>query len=158
MSYSEADKAMWTVSPTAIAKCNPDTGEQLASYTIPFKPIWTLTHIFPLPQGGALCFEFPHSDYYDSSHRLYLVDSDCQKVVCTDLGSESLLYAVAVQEDIIWLKCGLFDHSPTKETERRKGPVVLGFDMQLNFLPEKKLAVEAFPEPRDSSRVGVFPR
>ncbi|MFM7927840.1 MAG: hypothetical protein ACKO9Q_09030 [Pirellula sp.] len=158
MSYSEADKAMWTVSPTAIAKCNPDTGEQLASYTIPFKPIWMLTDVFPLPQGGALCFEFPHSDSHDSSHRLYLVDSDCRKVVCTDLGEWSYPVAVAVQEDIIWLKCSLFDHSPTKETERRKGPAVLGFDMQLNYLPEKKLAVEAFPEPRDSSRVGVFPR
>ncbi|MFM7975034.1 MAG: hypothetical protein ACKO8U_08195 [Pirellula sp.] len=78
-------------------------------------------------------------------------------MVCTDLGEWSYPVAVAVQEDIIWLKCR-FDHSPTKETERRKGPAVLGFDMQLNYLPEKKLAVEAFPEPRDSSRVGGFAR
>ena len=158
MSYSEADKAMWTVSPTAIAKCNPDTGEQLASYTIPFKKIWTLTDIFPLPQGGALCFEHPHSDAYDSSNRLYLVDSDCQKVVCTDLGSKSLLYAVAVQEDIIWLKGRFYNSSLTKESNEPRAAVVLGFDMQLNYLPEKKLAVEDFPKPRDSSRVGVFPR
>lgn len=158
MSYSEADKAMWTVSPTAIAKCNPDTGEQLASYTIPFKRIWTLTDVFPLPQGGALCFEHPHSDAYDSSNRLYLVDSDCQKVGCTDLGERSFLDEVAVQEGIIWLKGSFYDSSSTKEPKRRRGPVVLGFDMQLNYLPDKKLAVEAFPEPRDSSRVGVFPR
>lgn len=158
MSYSEADKAMWTVSPTAIAKCNPDTGEQLASYTIPFKRIWTLTDVFPLPQGGALCFEHPHSDAYDSSNRLYLVDSDCQKVGCTDLGERSFLDEVAVQEGIIWLKGSFYDSSSTKEPKRRRGPVVLGFDMQLNYLPDKKLAVEDFPKPRDSSRVGVFPR
>ena len=157
MSYSEADKAMWTVSPTAIAKCNPDTGEQLASYTIPFKRIWTLTDVFPLPQGGALCFEHPHSDAYDSSNRLYLVDSDCQKVGCTDLGERSFLDEVAVQEGIIWLKGSFYDSSSTKEPKRRRGPVVLGFDMQLNYLPDKKLAVEDFPNPRDSSRVGVFP-
>ncbi|MFM7517712.1 MAG: hypothetical protein ACKO3V_12275, partial [Pirellula sp.] len=125
---------------------------------IPFKKIWTLTDIFPLPQGGALCFEQPHSDCHDSSHRLYLVDSDCRKVVCTDLGEWSDPVAVAVQEDIIWLKRRVFRYSYTIETERRKRPAVLGFDMQLNYLPEKKLAVEAFPEPRDSSRVGIFPR
>ena len=158
MSYSEADKAMWTVSPTAIAKCNPDTGEQLASYTIPFKKIWTLTDIFPLPQGGALCFEHPHSDAYDSSNRLYLVDRDCKKVVCTDFGAKSLLYAVAVQEDIIWLKGRFYNSSLTKESNEPRAAVVLGFDMQLNYLPEKKLTVEDFPKPRDSSRVGVFPR
>ncbi|MFN7796250.1 MAG: M56 family metallopeptidase [Planctomycetota bacterium] len=158
MSYSEADKAMWTVSPTAIAKCDPDTGEQLASYTIPFKKIWTLTDIFPLPQGGALCFEHPHSDAHDSSNRLYLVDRDCQKVVCTDLGSKSLLYSVAVQEDIIWLKGRFYNSSLTKESNEPRAVVVLGFDMQLNYLPDKKLAVEDFPKPRDSSRVGVFPR
>jgi len=157
MSYSEADKAMWTVSPTAIAKCDPDTGEQLASYTIPFKKIWTLTDIFPLPQGGALCFERPHSDCHDSSNRLYLVDRDCQKVVCTDLGSKSLLYAVAVQEDIIWLKGRFYNSSLTKESNEPRAAVVLGFDMQLNYLPEKKLAEDDFPKPRDSSRVGLFP-
>jgi len=157
MSYSEADKAMWTVSPTAIAKCDPDTGEQLASYTIPFKKIWTLTDIFPLPQGGALCFEHPHSDAQDSSNRLYLVDSDCQKVVCTDLGSKSTLYAVAVQEDIIWLKGRFYNSSLTKESNEPRAAVVLGFDMQLNYLPEKKLAEDDFPKPRDSSRVGLFP-
>jgi hypothetical protein len=157
MSYSEADKAMWTVSPTAIAKCDPDTGEQLASYTIPFKKIWTLTDIFPLPQGGALCFEHPHSDAQDSSNRLYLVDSDCQKVVCTDLGSKSTLYAVAVQEDIIWLKGRFYNSSLTKESDEPRAAVVLGFDMQLNYLPEKKLAEDDFPKPRDSSRVGLFP-
>ncbi|MCE2812671.1 MAG: M56 family metallopeptidase [Planctomycetaceae bacterium] len=113
MSYSEADKAMWTVSPTAIAKCNPD---------------------------------------------LYLVDRDCQKVVCTDLGSKSLLYSVAVQEDIIWLKGRFYNSSLTKESNEPRAVVVLGFDMQLNYLPDKKLAVEDFPKPRDSSRVGVFPR
>jgi beta-lactamase regulating signal transducer with metallopeptidase domain len=157
MSYSEADKAMWTVSPTAIAKCDPDTGEQLASYTIPFKKIWTLTDIFPLPQGGALCFEHPHSDAQDSSNRLYLVDSDCQKVVCTDLGSKSTLYAVAVQEDIIWLKGRFYNSSLTKESNEPRAAVVLGFDRQLNYLPEKKLAEDDFPKPRDSSRVGLFP-
>lgn len=157
MSYSEADKAMWTVSPTAIAKCDPDTGEQLASYTIPFKKIWTLTDIFPLPQGGALCFEHPHSDAQDSSNRLYLVDSDCQKVVCTDLGSKSTLYAVAVQEDIIWLKGRFYNSSLTKESDEPRAAVVLGFDRQLNYLPEKKLAEDDFPKPRDSSRVGLFP-
>jgi|GEM_PF-1034697 len=157
MSYSEADKAMWTVSPTAIAKCDPDTGEQLASYTIPFKKIWTLTDIFPLPQGGALCFEHPHSDCHDSSNRLYLVDSDCQKVVCTDLGSKSTLYAVAVQEDIIWLKGRFYNSSLTKESDEPRAAVVLGFDMQLNYLPEKKLAEDDFPKPRDLSRVGLFP-
>ena len=157
MSYSEADKAVWTVSPTAIAKCDPDTGEQLASYTIPFKKIWTLTDIFPLPQGGALCFEHPHSDAQDSSNRLYLVDSDCQKVVCTDLGSKSTLYAVAVQEDIIWLKGRFYNSSLTKESDEPRAAVVLGFDMQLNYLPEKKLAEDDFPKPRDSSRVGLFP-
>ena len=157
MSYSEADKAMWTVSPTAIAKCDPDTGEQLASYTIPFKKIWTLTDIFPLPQGGALCFERPHSDCHDSSNRLYLVDRDCQKVVCTDLGSKILLYAVAVQEDIIWLKGRFYNSSLTKESNEPRAAVVLGFDMQLNYLPEKKLAEDDFPKPRDLSRVGLFP-
>jgi beta-lactamase regulating signal transducer with metallopeptidase domain len=157
MSYSEADKATWTVSPTAIAKCDPDTGEQLASYTIPFKKIWTLTDIFPLPQGGALCFERPHSDCHDSSNRLYLVDRDCQKVVCTDLGSESLLYAVAVQEDMIWLKGRFYNSSLTKESNEPRAAVVLGFDMQLNYLPEKKLAEDDFPKPRDLSRVGLFP-
>jgi beta-lactamase regulating signal transducer with metallopeptidase domain len=157
MSYSEADKAMWTVSPTAIAKCDPDTGEQLASYTIPFKKIWTLTDIFPLPQGGALCFENPHSGAYDSSNRLYLVDRDCQKVVCTDLGPKSLLYAVAVQKDIIWLKGRFYNSSLTKESNDPRAAVVLGFDMQLNYLPEKKLAEDDFPKPRDSSRVGLFP-
>jgi beta-lactamase regulating signal transducer with metallopeptidase domain len=157
MSYSEADKAVWTVSPTAIAKCDPDTGEQLASYTIPFKKIWTLTDIFPLPQGGALCFENPHSGAYDSSNRLYLVDRDCQKVVCTDLGPKSLLYAVAVQEDIIWLKGRFYNSSLTKESNEPRAAVVLGFDMQLNYLPEKKLAEDDFPKPRDSSRVGLFP-
>ena len=157
MSYSEADKAVWTVSPTAIAKCDPDTGEQLASYTIPFKKIWTLTDIFPLPQGGALCFEKTHSGAYDSSNRLYLVDRDCQKVVCTDLGPKSLLYAVAVQEDIIWLKGRFYNSSLTKESNEPRAAVVLGFDMQLNYLPEKKLAEDDFPKPRDSSRVGLFP-
>jgi len=157
MSYSEADKAVWTVSPTAIAKCDPDTGEQLASYTIPFKKIWTLTDIFPLPQGGALCFEKTHSGAYDSSNRLYLVDRDCQKVVCTDLGSKILLYAVAVQEDIIWLKGRFYNSSLTKESNEPRAAVVLGFDRQLNYLPEKKLAEDDFPKPRDSSRVGLFP-
>jgi beta-lactamase regulating signal transducer with metallopeptidase domain len=157
MSYSEADKAVWTVSPTAIAKCDPDTGEQLASYTIPFKKIWTLTDIFPLPQGGALCFEKTHSGAYDSSNRLYLVDRDCQKVVCTDLGPKSLLYAVAVQEDIIWLKGRFYNSSLTKESNEPRAAVVLGFDRQLNYLPEKKLAEDDFPKPRDSSRVGLFP-
>ena len=157
MSYSEADKAVWTVSPTAIAKCDPDTGEQLASYTIPFKKIWTLTDIFPLPQGGALCFEKTHSGAYDSSNRLYLVDRDCQKVVCTDLGPKSLLYAVAVQEDIIWLKGRFYNSSLTKESNEPRAAVVLGFDRQLNYLPEKKLAEDDFPKPRDLSRVGLFP-
>jgi hypothetical protein len=157
MSYSEADKAMWTVSPTTVAKCDPDTGEQLASYTIPFKPIWTLTDVFPMPRGGVLCFERPHSDCHDSSNRLYRFDSDCQKVVCTDLGEKSYPIAVAVQEDIIWLKVQFYGASPRRESKGPRAPLVLGFDMQLNYLPDKKLAVEDFPVPRDSSRVGIFP-
>jgi hypothetical protein len=157
MSYSEADKAMWTVSPTTVAKCDPDTGEQLASYTIPFKPIWTLTDVFPMPRGGVLCFERPHSDCHDSSNRLYRFDSDCQKVVCTDLGEKSYPIEVAVQEDIIWLKVQFYGASPRRESKGPRAPLVLGFDMQLNYLPDKKLAVEDFPVPRDSSRVGIFP-
>jgi hypothetical protein len=78
-------------------------------------------------------------------------------VVCTDLGSKILLYAVAVQEDIIWLKGRFYNSSLTKESNEPSAAVVLGFDMQLNYLPEKKLAEDDFPKPRDLSRVGLFP-